>query len=304
MDLSAPAGRSPSLAEIAARPPFLVCGLPKSGTTFLQRTLDLHPQVSCPSEQSFINLNQILRQALEHYAAVLEPVDRRTGGQGASRYGATINNDMLRAAIVTLSKSFARGRPIHGLNDNSVFEAAERYANLLGNPRIIGIVRNPVDQSLSAWRHSRRLAREEPKLADRHLAIIANPKGTVEGYVEKVLPIYCRTVEGFIEYAATHPNVMVVRYEQLVAAKKPELARLLAFLDAEVTDDILERMAASSSREAMASSSKNPEFFGLAANDPDRAAVSREFRRAVLEAAISPRMREIGYDVPTLMIGH
>jgi hypothetical protein len=283
---------------------FVVTGLPKSGTTFLQRTLSLHPQISCPSEQSFKLLADILKHALKEYRNVLTTLDRRTGGQGASEYGVSIENEMLAVTIGALSRSFARGRPINGLNDNAVFREVGLYDNLLRHPKIIGILRNPVDIALSAWRHNLRLARDEPALKGLHLAVIDNPKKTVEGYIEKMLPIYRDAVENFLAYAHSHANVLPVSYERLVSDKESELRRILAFLDAPVTDEIVAKMVASSSRDAMAASSKVPEFFGVGVKDGDRATVSREFRRQTLEASISPRMRSLGYDVPSLMLGH
>jgi hypothetical protein len=284
--------------------PFLVTGLPKSGTTFLQRLLNLHPGISCPSEQSFAGLASVVEEMLRQYRAGLQLIDRRTGGQGASEYGATVRDEMLRAAIATLSKSFARGRPIHGLNDNSVFDEIERYDNLLGHPKVVAIVRNPVDVGLSAWRHFRRLAREEPRMARTHLGLLDNPKNSIEGYIEKIAPLHGRQVDAFLAYAAGRPNMLVVRYEQLVAAKESEVPRLLEFLGASRSEDVIARMVAGSSRQAMASGSKVPAFFGLDPNDPDRAAVSTDFRRATLEAAMTPRLARIGYDVPSLMVGH
>jgi hypothetical protein len=292
------------MTEPAAGTPFLVCGLPKSGTTFLQRTLNLHPRISCPSEQTFSSLASLIEQLLTHYAGALETLDRRTGGQGATPYGATVKNDMLVAAIATLSKSFARGRPIHGLNDNSVFTATERFDNLLGHPKIVGIVRNPVDVGLSAWRHNRRLAREEPAMARAHLALLDNPGNTVEGYIEKVAPRHRQRVDAFLEFAEGRRNVLVLRYEQLAADKAVELKRILAFLGAGASDDEIAAIVAGSSREAMAANSNVPAFFGLDANDPDRATVSPEFRRVMLDASMSPRMKQIGYDVASLMVGH
>lgn len=284
--------------------PFLVTGLPKSGTTFLQRTLNLHPQISCPSEQSFAFLSSLAGQVLKEYRNALKLVDRRTGGQGASEYGASIDNEMLAAAIGVLSRSFARGRPIHGLNDNGVFSQVSFFDNLLGRPKIIGILRNPVDLALSAWRHNLRLAREEPRKTANHLAMIDNPKKSAEGYIEQSLPGYRNAVEAFLEYAASRPNILAVSYERLVVAKEIELRRILSFLDAPVVEEIIQKMVANSSRDVMAASSSVPAFFGVDLNDPDRAVVSREFRRAALEAAISPRMKSIGYDVSALMFGH
>ncbi len=284
--------------------PFLVCGLPKTGTTFLQRLLDLHPQISCPSEQSLASLRDLIRPFLEHYAGVLKMVDRRTGGQGASRYGTTIENDMLRSTVTTLSKSFARGRPIHGLNDNDVFQLLDFYGNLFAGSKIIGILRNPVDHGLSIWRHSRRLAREEPSMAKEHLSLLANPKNSVEGYIESAYPGLRMAADLFLDRAEKRGNVLVVLYEQLVTDKRKQITRIVEFLGGQLDDAILSRMTELSSREAMASTSKNPGFFGLDKGDPDRAEVSREFRSAILEAAISPRMRAAGYDVSTLMLGH
>lgn len=292
------------MAEPDSSGPFLVTGLPKSGTTFVQRTLALHPAISCPSEQSFDVWQQMIGETLRHYAGVLKTIDRRTGGQGATPYGATIENEMLRAILTTLSKSFARGRPIHGLNDNTIFRNPQRYDNMFGSPKIVAIVRNPVDVALSAWRHNRRLAREEPAEARRHLALLDNPKGSVEGYIEKMAPGHKAAVNAFLEYAAGRANIHVVRYEALVADKPVEIGRLLGFLGAESSDDTVAAIIAGSSREAMAKASKKPEFFGLTADDPDRATVPAAFRRAILESAMTPRMREIGYDVAALMVGH
>lgn len=284
--------------------PFLVCGLPKTGTTFLQRTLNLHPQISCPSEQTFKFLAALNGHLLKEYRTALKLVDRRTGGQGASEYGASIENDLLASTITTLSRSFARGRPIHGLNDNEVFGRVGWYDNLLGQPKIVGIIRNPVDTGLSAWRHNLRLARDEPEMASRHLAVIDNPKKTAEGYIEKTLAGYRHLVDAFLAYADAHPNVIAVSYERLVSAKEAEIRRILAFLDAAATDEVVAAMVANSSRDAMASTSSVPAFFGVDMNEADRGNVSRDFRRAALEATITPRMRSLGYDVPSLMIGH
>ena len=292
------------MAEPVSSTLFLATGLPKSGTTFLQRLLGLHPQISCPSEQVFDVWHQILGEALRHYAGILQTMDRRTGGQGASPYGATIENDMLVATLSTLAKSFARGRPIHGLNDNTVFGRPQRYDNLFGHPKIVGILRNPVDVALSGWRHNRRLAREEPANARNHLALLDNPKGTVEGYIERMVRGYNKTVEAFLVYAGGRPNFHIVRYEALVDDKPAEVKRLLSFLGADASDGAVSAIVAASSREAMAATSKNPAFFGLDAKDTDRVNVSPAFRRAILESAITPRMRAIGYDVAALMAGH
>src|SRR6187402_1454276 len=50
---------------------FFVCGAPKSGTTWLQRVLDAHPQIQCSGEGHFIErftvpLAKVMRDYAEH----------------------------------------------------------------------------------------------------------------------------------------------------------------------------------------------------------------------------------------------
>ena len=64
------------------KPPFFCSGTPKSGTTFLQRMLDAHPEISCPSEQGTSEIAKNLRAFYVGYNDMLKIRDRRTGGQG------------------------------------------------------------------------------------------------------------------------------------------------------------------------------------------------------------------------------
>ena len=61
---------------------FFCFGPPKSGTTFLQRTLNLHPDISCSSEHQFDFLLNQFQKVLEQYDHLRKVIDTRTGGQG------------------------------------------------------------------------------------------------------------------------------------------------------------------------------------------------------------------------------
>jgi hypothetical protein len=282
-------------------PGFFLCfGLPKSGTTFLQRTLNLHPQVSCPSEHQLVRLSGQLDQLLADYSNTLTVVDRRTGGQGATIPDRNVSLEILRATILILSRSAAAGKPIHGLNDNAIFSSVSFADSLLNQPKMITIIRNPVDLAVSAWRHNHRLAREEPQQAAAHLELLNNPAGTLDGYVLSRTGAYNSNVARFLDYAQDRPNILVVRYEQLVSNKKPELVRLFRFLGADTSDELIDRIVASSSPDEMARGSAHPEFFGVSATGREGMKVSRTVRERALEESRAV-LERLGYKLSDLM---
>lgn len=288
------------MSEHTASGFFLCFGLPKSGTTFLQRMLNMHPEVSCPSEHNLVQLSAQIDQLLLGYGKTLAVIDRRTGGQGATLPDRNVSLDILRAAIHALSRSAAAGKPIHGLNDNAIFSSVSFADNLLQQPKMIAIVRNPVDLAASAWRHNQRLALEEPQLAAAHLDLLKNPAGTLDGYVLSRSASYNSSVRCFLDYADSRPNITVVRYEDLVRSKKTELVRLFDFLGAASSDLVIDAIVTGSSITEMARHSSRPAFFGV--DDPDRtnAQPSRATREQALEQSRT-MLERLGYRLSDLM---
>lgn len=125
MDL-APAGRWPQ---------FLGLGVQKGGTTTLQRLLEQHPQVWLPPEKElqFFSL---------HYA------------RGAQWYAS-------RFAEASAGQCCGDITPYYLFHP----EAPRRIAELLPQARLIVLLRDPVERSLSQYFHSRRLGLEPLDLA-------------------------------------------------------------------------------------------------------------------------------------------
>lgn len=275
---------------------FLVFGIPKSGTTFLQRMLNMHPEISCPSEQSFNVLTSGLSTLLAQYERVLRQVDRRTGGQGIPDFDAQLRNNVLSALITALAESFAGAKPIYGLNDNSIINKVAYYEQILRRPKMIGLFRNPVDAAVSTWRHNHRLAEAEPDKADKYLGLVRNPAGTLDGYLPQFAAHYKKAASAYLAYAAKRPNFLTLRYEDLVADKKNQLKRLFRFLGADASPEIVSRIVAGSSREAMASASSNPAFFGVGNAPDDQLRVSDEVVRRTTES-LNVELTRLGYNI-------
>lgn len=214
---------------------FLCCGSPKSGTTFLQRMLGTHPEVSCPSEQSFEAIVRNIETFVPNYNKVLGVFDRRTGGQGAPTVDMNIAGAILRDTILNLSRGFAGDKPVHGLNDNSVLPNLKFYDDLFESPPLISIFRDPVDRAISTWHHNHRLAKEEQDRATDHLKLLENPEGTLDGYVRLQAAGFNAMVRRFCDYAEGRSNILTIRYESLVEDRMDELRRLFSFLEVDAS---------------------------------------------------------------------
>ena len=139
---------------------FFCFGPPKSGTTFLQRILNLHPEVSCPPEHQFNILINKFGELLKQYDNTLKMIDQRTGGQGTTPVGAAIYPKVFRYIVKTLILESAKGKRIAGANDNTIITKIDAYNKLFDSPKFISIFRNPIDAAISAWHHNMRLAKE------------------------------------------------------------------------------------------------------------------------------------------------
>ncbi len=280
---------------VVAKQFFLVFGIPKSGTTFLQRMLDMHPQISCPSEQSFGALTTNLTALLDNYEQEIGLIDRRTGGQGVRSFDHELRNNVLSALITALASSFAGAKPIQGLNENSVLGRLAYYDQILQRPKMVAIFRDPVDTAVSTWRHNHRLAEREPDNADQHLARLRNPANTLDGYVRLFATRYNDVVNAYLAYAAKRPNFVTTTYEALVADKKNELRRLFRFLGGDASANTIRPIVESSSREEMAKGAAYPEFFGVGRGDRDQYSVRDEVRRDVRDQ-LRDELKRLGYD--------
>lgn len=273
---------------------FFCFGAPKSGTTFLQRTLNLHPDISCPSEHQFSHVIQGLEKILRDYQGILEAVDRRTGGQGVPPLERETAAGIIRFAIETLIRQSARhGERIIGANDNAIRKNLELFDGLFDHPRMIHIFRNPLDMAVSAWHHNRRLAREENNPAHEKYMM---QYGGFDGWVRQYANWFAADVAAWRTFAARRKNVVHIRYEDLVANKRNTLVKLFDFLGADYDDVLLDMIERESSLERMRERSSRPAFFRRGAMDMGGAEVSHALRRDVARIA-ADALAYLGYKI-------
>jgi hypothetical protein len=219
---------------------FFVCGAPKSGTTWLQRLLDAHPEVCCSGEGHFIDrfavpMAEVVRRYNAHMTVVGEQVY-----EGRPHYAPLDQggfDEIVRAFI--LQRLAARAD--EGVR--CVGDKTPRYAidlasldRLFPQARFINIVRDPRDVVVSQRFHDWRANGAEalvpggPRRRDL-LAVSASD------WVRAVKP-----VEAF---AAAHPGrVHTLRYEDLLAGAAREARALFTFLGVAADAEVAARVAA------------------------------------------------------------
>lgn len=272
---------------------FFCFGPPKSGTTLLQRALNLHPQVSCPSEYDCRSLYEGLKWVFGEFNKVLQLYDRRTGGQGPALVGGESVNAVFRSALETMMHEAAKGKAVVGANDNNIIANLDFFNDLFDRPRFIAIFRNPIDQGLSAWHHNLRLAQEEND--PRHSEMMTRC-GDLSGWLRQSAQNFIQNVDRWCTFSEGRDNVYMLRYEDLVTRRRETLAGVFSFLGVDADDMVLEKIASETDIGRMRSTSRNPGFFRSGSIDMGGGEITRQLR-AELSEMIADSMERVGYRV-------
>ncbi len=210
--------------------PFFVTGAPKSGTTWLGKLLDAHPEISCKGEACIHFFGKALIAAANSYNELLE---RRLANVSASN----AFSPMKEAEVMALYRAFVEARmalivdpaktglrfvgekdPLHGPN----FPVLKK---LFPEAKYLNIIRDGRGVLVSAWHHNKR--QNHPDF--RHATF------------DRFLDDTAQNWSGMVRRSrATGPDLgagyLELRYEALVADTGPTFQRVLAHLGAEASD--------------------------------------------------------------------
>jgi hypothetical protein len=275
--------------------PFFCSGLAKSGTTFLQMMLDAHPQISCPSEHAFGTVIEYLNAFYHAYNEGLELLARRTGGQKPRAVSKNAIQQMFVMHLRVMAKDASQGKPIFGLNDNTVLQNYALFAKMLPQAKFLFIVRNPIDRALSLWDHNHRLY--EIEKSDAHLRFLKSSDGTLDGSVIDHASHDAKRLTTFLDAVGDNQNALIIKYEDLSHDRVTGLGRIYDFLGATTAPDVLQRIAAEGDIGTMAKASNSQAFFsGGGRTDFGGNKISPETRRQALQIIAGP-MQRLGYDL-------
>lgn len=227
---------------------FFVCGAPKSGTTWLQRILDAHPEVTCSGEGHFIDrFSAPAAQVVRAYNQQLTDVGRYVY-EGRPYYDAVDQaefDEIVRGFILKRLRARA-GEETRWVGDKTPGYTSHlpQLLRLFPDARFFHIVRDPRDVAVSRMAHAHRVGAAE-----------ALTPGTVafRRSLTTAVRLWCEAITAVDAFAAEHPGrVHEIRYRALHADPVGEIARIFAFLGAPTHEILMERIAAETSFRTMA----------------------------------------------------
>ena len=241
---------------------FFCGGLPKSGTTLLQRILDLHPEISCNSEDNLEFLAQNFLDLHKKYNIILSLLASRTGAEKYNK----IDKDVFLKNFYYLIKDIAINRnekvKFIGLSDNNfLLKNLVNLSNVFPNSKTILIFRNPIDIALSAWDHNQRLYKKEK--SEDHLNIMKiNGELNLNKYIIHRSKLWNKQVKNLLLQIKKLPHkFLVITYEDLCINKKKIIKDIFQHLGCSHNEEIVSKVIEESSIEKMRKTSSDPSFF-------------------------------------------
>jgi hypothetical protein len=290
-----PAAGVPGLADIlaAARANlFFVVGSPRSGTTWMQRALDGHPQISCAGEGHFIEeLAPRLADALAAYGRSVWTRNKMSIGDEAAFVSLDDPDKLLCLAMLLLMHCNARpGSVWIGEKTPANVLALERLARLLPTARFIHICRDPRDVCVSAWYSNLRLNRLQTLARWPNFA----------SYVPVHAQTWAERISAARQFAAGHAQIYrEVAYEALSVSFEAAFRGVLQFLGAPADAEILARCRQAGSFERAAGRAPGSEDPNSHFRRGERGNWRMHFNASLAQtyAAIAgSEMRLLGYD--------
>jgi len=213
---------------------FFVCGAPKSGTTWVQRLLDAHPEVACAGEGHFVDtLMPLLSKAFGEYNKQQKLVAERVYEHKPYYAGLTRDHHAIAAALlialVISERGLKEGVRCVGDKTPRYAEHLDRLRELFPSAKVIHVVRDGRDVVASTCYHVLRTGDQN-----------AFKKDDLNFYkwVERFAGTWAATVSAAESFARRHPkSTHTVRYEDLSEGPEEAIAGLLRFLGVDAAPD-------------------------------------------------------------------
>jgi hypothetical protein len=231
------------LSELASKDHLMVIGVPKSGTTWVQRMLDTHPEIYCPGEGKFEEFIKGFLKTIENYNEVLDFTNRIIYGKDAYyRLWDEANIVAALQCIMALSWASSRHKKLSQvryvgdkdtINPDAIITWRDK---LLKGARFIQVIRDGRDTLVSNVFHHAR-THQKPAHFDTPEFYEFLDRYAVSW--EQAITTYRKAFEGLPELYHE------VLYEDLLVDSEASLKSILVFLEVdsspEVVAEILKR---------------------------------------------------------------
>jgi len=203
------------------KPPVIIGGFYRSGTSLLRRLIDAHPSFHCPPEVKFFKDidNDYIEDPLKHVRFFTTAQKMGLSREEIIRiFGTAFISAHQEAALKLGKKRWADKNP------ENLLYLEEWYSLLRGKMQFVFVVRNPLDTMASLL--------ETPF-----------PKTVPEPFEDKV-SLLARFMQAGTSFLDAHPSdSFVIKYEDMVCHTEDTLKRMFTFLGEEFHKDVLTEFA-------------------------------------------------------------
>jgi len=268
---SAPRPASSSTEEA---PIFFLIGRSKSGTSWLMRLLNFHPEILCRGEGMFFDKDspRSLLRALSRSEEVQtwlarSPWTRQTPDEGLKSMLGTF---VSRAMMQRLEGARGRVGTKRIVGDKSPFKSANTVKDIgtfCPGAKVVHIIRDGRDVAVSSAHHRwnnatdvgghrnltpDQVAKREAYRSDPSAFLATGESIFAEGHVAEIARSWKESVGGTVENAASlGENYYELRYEDLLAEPIAEVRRLLGFLGADSGEKVAKECVEAASFEQL-----------------------------------------------------
>jgi hypothetical protein len=214
---------------------FFVTGSPKSGTTWLQKTLDGHSEVVCSGEGAFMErIANPIAKMREDYNSYQKLVAERVYGHRSyyDPIGISDVSPAIRSIIISLmSKRAYEGALAVGDKTPRHNFFLPGLNKLFPDAKFINIVRHPYDVAVSKLFHASRAGYEDA---------LETGSASRAPMVEQAAKDWASAQQRVADFKQKHPGRMIeVKYEKLLEQPVEEATKLFKHLGVSLDQDIV-----------------------------------------------------------------
>lgn len=206
---------------------FFIVGSFKSGTTWLQKLFDSHPDVCCDGESHFFNVLaprvcEVLNQHNRHIDSKNKMLNRTDAG-----YPRVNQNDtdfFIKMMLSTFLFKQMGGKDYKAVGEKTPdhIQSVRYIKKIIPKAKFIHVVRDPRDVIVSGWFH---IYRDTPKWAKETFP-------EIQKYADVVSKSWDKIIKLAQQYKKDYPNdFLEFRYENMIDNPRPCVESVFKFLD-------------------------------------------------------------------------
>ena len=238
---------------------FFCGGIAKSGTTLLQRILNLHNDISCQFEDDLNYLLQEFIRIHRGYNLRIKQTGDRIGLKEVKPVSSKVYDNALFKIINDIAEERKLDKKFVGISDNNfLLENFNVLNDYFTNSKSIIIFRNPIDRAISLWNHNHRLYKKENEYG--HIKVLEiDGKLDLDKFVIHKSNLWNSRVKKIFE--KKNKNSLFITYELLCTKKSDVIKKVFNFIGCKYDNSTINNIVENTSLKDFKAKSSYPEFY-------------------------------------------